>query len=166
MRHGTKQKKQILISAIWLCAGYLASHVSVYLFSYLLSPVFIKMLRRINATAQSSLIKSIANIIYAHAADFLICFLFASILSYFTKFTKIRLSFFVFGAIAISMYIRVEGLIYHMGIYSEFPSWAVSSYVHGFISMLVIVPRVSYIGSNLGNYLSNRYNPKTKGARH
>ena len=153
MRDGMLKRK-MFIPAIWLCTGFLASYVSAYFFSYFLSPVFIRLLRDLNATSQSVIIKSMANIIFAYAADFLVCFIFASILSYFTKYTKVRLSLFVLGAIAISMYIRVEGLIYHMGIYSGRPSWAVSSYIHGFISLLLIVPFVSYIGSYLGSYLS------------
>lgn len=97
--------------------------------------------------------KHIANMLYAKVADFTLCFIFAVLLSFFTKSTKLRLLLFIIGAIAISLYVQVESLIDYMGIYSELPSWALTTEFHGFISILLIIPLLSYAGSKVGNYL-------------
>lgn len=148
------RKSEILIPLLWMSVGFLSWYLSKYLFSYLLSPLLIEQLRTINTVTQSLLIKNMANMIYANGADYVLCFLFSVLLSYLTKFTKFRIAMFISGAIAISLYVRVEGLLNQIKSYAELPSWAMPSHVQGFISLLLIVPLISLLGCKLGRYLS------------
>ena len=158
MHENFKPKSEILIPFLWMGAGFLSWYTSKYVFSYFMSPLFIEQLRTINTGTQSLIIKNMANMIFVNVGDFLLCFLFSILLSYFTNFTKYRFSMFIFGAIAIGLYLRVESLINQMQIYSEPPFWAMTSYVQGFISLLLIIPLISLLGCKIGQYL----NVKTK----
>ena len=86
-------------------------------------------------------------------ANFTLCFIFTTVLSYYTKSTKPRLLLFVFGAIAIGLYAHIEGLTGYMGAYSELPAWAVASEMQGLISLLLIMPLCSIAGSKAGTWM-------------
>ena len=81
------------------------------------------------------------------------------VLSYFTQSTKLRLVLFFLGAIAISLYAQIKGLIGYMGIYSELPSWAIASEMQGFISLLLIIPLCSIAGSKVGTWIKMKRKP-------
>ncbi len=142
-----------LIPSMWLSIGFVSGYLSKYLFSYVLSPVLIKAVRATNANTQSDLLTNIINMCFANMADFTLGFIFAMVLSFFTKSTKLRLLLFVFGAIAINLYVQVEGLIGYMGFYAEFPSWAITSSMQGFVSLLLIIPFCSFAGSQVGTWI-------------
>lgn len=154
------RKSKILVPLIWMGTGFLSWFLSKYLLSYFLSPLFIERLRTINTVIQSLLIKTVANMIFVNMADFVSCFLFSVILSYFTNFTKYRFSMFIFGAVAVSLYLRVEGLLNQIPIYSEMPSWALTSYIQGFISLLLIIPFLSFMGCKIGRFLRTKTKKK------
>lgn len=156
MGNSIGRKNEILILFLWMGAGLLSWWMSKYVLSYFLSLLFIEQLRTINAVTQSLLVKNMANMIFVHSGDFILCFLFSIPLSYFTDFTKYRISMFIFGAIAISLYLQVVSLITQMQIYSELPSWAMTSYLQGFISLLLIVPILSLLGCKIGCFLSTK----------
>jgi hypothetical protein len=153
MYDNRRPKSEILIPLIWMSTGFLSWYLSTYFFSNFLSMLLIDRLRTINTLTQSLFIKNLANMIYANLADFVLCFLFSMLLSYFTKFTKYRISMFIFGAIAISLYVRIEKLFNQIKIYSEVPSWAMTSYLQGSISLLIIVPILSLMGCKTGQFL-------------
>ena len=148
-----------LIPFMWLSIGFVSGYLSKYLFSYLLSPVLIKAVRATNANTQSDLVTNIINMCFANLADFTLCFLFATLLSYFSKITFLRGLLFVFGAIAISLYTQMVGLIGYMGTYSELPSWAVASEMQGLISLLLIIPLCSIAGSKVGTWIKMKRSP-------
>ena len=148
-----------LIPFMWLSIGFVSGNLSKYLFSYVLSPVLIKAVRATNANTQSDLLTNIINMCFANLADFTLCFLFATLLSYFSKITFLRGLLFVFGAIAISLYSQMVGLIGYMGTYSELPSWAVASEMQGLISLLLIIPLCSIAGSKVGIWIKMKRRP-------
>lgn len=148
-----------LIPFMWLSIGFVSGYLSKYLFSYVLSPVLIKAVRATNANTQSDLLTNIINMCFANLADFTLCFLFATLLSYFSKITFLRGLLFVFGAIAISLYTQMVGLIGYMGTYSELPSWAVASEMQGLISLLLIIPLCSIAGSKVGIWIKMKRSP-------
>ena len=159
MLNNSRTDRQWLIPFMWMGIGLVSGYLSNYLFSYVLSPLLIKAVRATNANTQSDILKNIVNMFFANMADFMLCFLFAMVLSYFTKSTNLRLLLFVFGAIAISLYAQIEGLIGYMGTYSELPSWAVASEMQGLISLLLIIPLCSFAGSKVGTWIKMKRSP-------
>lgn len=156
MLQENKPAMKYIVPLLWMMTGFISWYLSIYLFSYLLSPALIDVVRKANAVTQSIFMKDIANLLYTKVADFTLCFIFAMLISFFTKSTKLRLLLFILGAIAISGYIQVERLINYMGAYSELPSWAIRREFQGFIAIFLIIPLLSYAGSQIGNYLRSR----------
>ena len=148
--------ERLLVPMVWLSTGFLSWFLSIYLFLYLLSPLFIQIVRKINANDQTVILKSITNILFTNMADFMLCFLFAIILSYFSQNTKARLALFIFGALAAHIYTHVEVLVNYIKIYSEFPEWALTSVLQGYISLLLMVPLLSYLGGKIGSYYKGK----------
>lgn len=159
MLNNSRTDRQWLIPFMWLGIGFVSGYLSKYLFSYVLSPVLIKAIRATNANTQSDLLTNIINMCFANMADFTLCFIFAMVLSFFTKSTKLRLLLFVFGAIAINLYVQIEGLIGYMGFYAEFPSWAITSSMQGLVSLLLIIPLCSFAGSKVGTWIKMKKSP-------
>ena len=159
MLNNSRTGRQWFIPLMWLSIGFVSGYLSKYLFSYVLSPVLIKVVRATNANTQSDLLTKIINMCFANMADFMLCFLFAMVLSFFTKSTKLRLLLFVFGAIAINLYVQIEGLIGYMGFYAEFPSWAITSSMQGLVSLLLIIPLCSFAGSKVGSWIKMKRSP-------
>ena len=159
MRNNSRVDRKWCIPFVWLSAGFMSWFLSKFLFSYILSPILIKAVRETNADTQSVLLMNIVNMLFANMADFTLGFIFAMVLSFFTKSTKLRLLLFVFGAIAINLYFQVEGLIGYMGFYAEFPSWAITSSMQGFVSLLLIIPLCSIAGSKVGTWIQMKRQP-------
>jgi len=153
MLNNSRTDRKLLIPFMWMGIGLVSGYFSNYLFSYILSPILIEAVRATNANTRSVILKNMVNMVFANMADFMLCFLFAMLLSYFTKFTILRVSLFVFGAIAISLYAQIERLIDYMGIYSELPAWAVASEMQGLISLVLIIPLCSIAGSQAGTWI-------------
>ncbi len=154
MRNNSRVDRNWFIPFVWLSAGFVSGFLSKFLFSYILSPILIEAVRATNANTQSVFLMNIVNMLFANMAAFMLCFIFTMLLSYFTKFTSLRWLSFVFGAIAISLYAQIEGLIGYMGIYSGLPSWAIASEMQGLISLLVILPLCSIAGSKVGTWIN------------
>ena len=148
--------EKLLISLAWLASGFVSWLFSTYLFTYILSPILIDIVRETNAITQSVLMKTIANMLFTKSSDFTVCFLFAMALGFFTKYTKLRLSLFVFGMVGISLYIQVEGFMDYIAAYSELPSWVITFETQGLVALLLIIPIISVVGSRLGNYMKMR----------
>lgn len=138
---------------MWISVGVLSGYLSKYLFSYILSPALIKAVRATNAHTQSDILMDIVSMLFVDMADFLLCFIFAIGLSYFTESTKPRLLLFVFGAIAINLYAQIERLIGYMEIYSELPAWTITPKLSAFVSLLLIIPLCSIAGNKLGAWI-------------
>ncbi len=159
MLNNSRTDRQWLIPFMWMGIGLVSGYLSKYLFSYILSPLLIETVRATNANTQSVILKNIVNMVFANMADFMLCFLFATLLSYFSKITVLRGLLFVFGAIAISLYTQIVGLIGYMGTYSELPAWAVASEMRGLISLFLIIPLCSIAGSKVGTWIKMKRNP-------
>lgn len=147
---------KILVPLLWMITGFISWYLSIYLFSYILSPLLIDVMRKTNAMTQSIFMKNIANMLFTKVADFTLCFIFAVLLSFFTKSTKLRLLLFILGAISLSLYVQVVSLSNYMSMYSELPSWAIASEFQGFISIVLIIPLLSFAGSKIGDCLRLR----------
>ena len=156
MVRNDKSAMKFTAPLLWLITGLISWYLSIYLFSYLLSPILIDVVRKTNAITQSIFIRNIANMFFTKGADFALCFIFSILLSFFTKSTKLRLLLFILGSIAISLYLQVESLINYMGTYQKLPSWAVTVEFQGIVSILLIIPLLSYAGSKVGNQLKLR----------
>lgn len=156
MHNKSRPERKLLIPCIWMSTGFLAWYLSIYLFSYILSPMLITTVRETNTITQSALIKEFTNMLFANIADFTLCFVCAILLSFFTRYTILRLSLFIIGAIAFSVYTQVEGLISYMEIYSKLPAWATPLVLQELISSLLIIPLLAFAGSKIGNYLKMR----------
>ena len=159
MLNNSRTDRQWLIPFMWMGIGLVSGYLSNYLFSYIWSPLLIETVRATNANTQSVILKNIVNMVFANMADFMLCFLFAMVLSYFSKITFLRGLLFVFGAISISLYTQMVRLIGYMGTYSELPSWAVASEMQGLISLLLIIPLCSIAGSKLGTWIKMKRSP-------
>jgi hypothetical protein len=156
MQQNNKFSMKLLVPLLWMLTGFLSWYLSIYLFSYILSPVLINVVRKTNAITESIFMKNMANMLFTKVADFTLCFIIAALLSFFTQSTNLRLSLFIIGAIAITLVVQVANLINYIRIYSELPSWAVTSELQGFISIVLIIPLLSFVGSKIGNYLKSR----------
>jgi len=140
--------------------GILSWCLSTYLFTYILSPVFIKLIREINAIPAAFFFKNVANMFFVYISDFFLCFVFALALSLWTESTKTRLALFILGAIAVRIYAQVDVVISQIRHYSEVPAWAVTSIAQGLIPPILIVPIFSILGSKVGR--SIRIKKRTK----
>lgn len=149
-------KTKIMIPFIWLVTGVLSWRLSIYLFSYVLSPLLIQFVRNMNAITHSIYAKYTANMVFTNLSDIILGFIFALILSFFTKSSKSRLALFVLGVAGFRLYIKVADLIHYMGMYPEFPSSAITSFILGFISILILIPGFAIAGSKVGTYLKMR----------
>ena len=138
---------------IWLGFGLVSGYLSNYLFSYILSPLLIEAVRATNANTRSVMLTHMVNMVFANMADFMLCFLLAALLSYFSKITVLRGLLFILGAIAIGLYAQIAGLVGYMGIYSELPAWAVASEMQRLISLLLFIPLCSIAGSKVGIWI-------------
>lgn len=151
-----KPARQFQVPVIWMLTGLLSWYLSGYLFSYLFSPSLIGVVRKINVMVQSIFLRNIVNILFLRTPEFTLCFIFAVLLSFFTQSTKLRLLLFIIGAMAVSLYVQAESLIIYMRRYSEMPSWSVTWEFLGLMSILLIMPLLSFLGSQVGNYLKLR----------
>ncbi|WP_372681888.1 hypothetical protein [Desulfosarcina sp.] len=159
MLSNSRTDRQWLIPFMWMGMGLVSGYLSNYLFSYILSPLLIETVRATNANTQFVILNNIVNMIFANMADFMLCFLFAMVLGYFSKITVLRGLLYVFGAIVVSLYTQMVGLIGYMGTYSELPAWAVASEMQGLISLLLIMPLCSIAGSKVGAWIKMKRNP-------
>ena len=159
MLNNSRTDRKLLIPFMWMGIGLVSGYLSNYLFSYVLSPLLIEAVRATNANTRSVILQNMVNMVFTNMADFMLCFLFAMVLSYFSKITFLRGLLFVFGAISISLYAQIEGLIGYMGTYSELPSWAVASEMQGLISLLLIIPLCSIAGSKVGTWIKMKRRP-------
>ena len=148
-----------MIPFMWMGIGLVSGYLSNYLFSYIWSPLLIDAVRATNANTRSVILQNMVNMVFANMADFMLCFLFAMVLSYFSKITFLRGLLFVFGAISISLYTQMVRLIGYMGTYSELPSWAVASEMQGLISLLLVIPLCSFAGSKVGTWIKMKKRP-------
>jgi hypothetical protein len=159
MLNNSRVDKKWFIPFIWLSAGFVSWFLSKFLFSYILSPLLIETVRAANANTRSVILQNMVNMGFANMADFTLCFSFGMLLSYFSKFNMLRVLLFASGAVAISLYARIEALIGYMGMYSQLPPWAVASEMQGFISLLLIVPLCSIAGGKVGTWLNLKKKP-------
>jgi len=159
MLNNSRVDRKWFILFMWLSAGFVTWFLSKFLFSYILSPMLIEAARATNANTQSVFLMNIVNFLFANMADFMLCFIFTMLLSYSTKFTVLRMLLFVVGVITINLYAKIEELIGYMGIYSELPSWAISSAMQGYISLLLIIPLCSIAGSKVGTWIKMKRKP-------
>jgi hypothetical protein len=153
MPDDSRTGSNLWIQLMWISIGFVSWYLSKFLFSYVLSPMLIDAARAANANSQSAFLMAVVNMLYANVAGFALCFIFAALLSYFTQSTKLRLLLFVVGAIAVNLYVRVEGLAGYMRMYPELPSWAITSKMQGLISLLLITPLCSFAGSKIGTWI-------------
>jgi len=137
-------------------SGVLSWYLSIYLFTYILSPSFITLIREVNAIPVSSFIKNVANMFFVYVSDFLLCFLSALALSLWTKSTKSRLASFILGAIVVRLFTQADVVASQIRHYSEIPAWAVTSLVQGLIPPVLIVPLFSILGSKVGRSVKMR----------
>jgi hypothetical protein len=141
------------IPFIWLGVGLMSGYLSNYLFSYILSPLLIEAVRATNANTRSVILTHVVNLVFANMADFMLCFLLAAVLSYFSQINVLRGLLFILGAIAIGLYAEIAGLVGYMGIYSELPAWAVASEMQRLISLLLFIPLCSIAGGKVGIWI-------------
>ena len=160
MTDNKRSIRELLILLLWTGSGVLSWYLSTYIFTYILSPSFIKLIREINAIPAASFIKNVANMFFVYASDFLLCFLSALALSLWTKSTKSRLASFILGAIVVRIFTQIDVLVSQIGHYSEIPAWAVTSLVQGLIPPVLIVPLFSISGSNVGRFIKVRKRSK------
>ena len=156
MTTGDSGMKKWSVGLLWLGTGLLSWCLTVYVFHFLVSPLFIESFRTINAGGHPMLIKHVANMFYSHMPAFLLGFLFAFILGLYSDATPPRVLLFVIGAVAVALYLQVGSLFAYWRQYDEIPGWAVASIVQGFISSLLIVPLLSVCGSSIGSLLRSR----------
>jgi len=148
--------KKMSVPLLWLSTGFLSWCLTIYLFHFLISPLFIESIRIVNAGDQSLFVKNVANMLFAHMAAYLLCFLFSFVLGLYTETTRFRLALFVIGAIGVSLYLQGDSVMAYWRQYSEIPSWAATSVLQGLASSLLIVPLLSWAGSKAGALLSTR----------
>ena len=159
MPNTSRADRKRVIPLMWLSAGFVSWYLSKFLFSHILSPMLIEAVRATNSNTQSAFLINIVSMLFANLAGFSLCFLFTIVLSYLTESTNSRLSQFVVGAIAVSLYAQMEGLIGYMGVYSGLPAWAITSQIQGFVSLLLIIPLCSIAGSRVGTWIKMKRKP-------
>ena len=146
--------REIFITILWLASGVLSWLLSIYLFFYVTAPLLIGFSRNVNTTIHSAFIRNAANLFYTTISISFLCFVFALLLSLFGRYTKIRLTLFVLGAVVFKFYAKILALINYMKLFPNLSPWA--SFGPEFISILFIVPLFSILGSRSGSFLKKR----------
>jgi hypothetical protein len=149
----SKAMRKTLTSFIWLSAGVLTWFISILLYAYVLSPLLIRFVRGVNTITSSIVAIDIVNFLFTNITVFILSFLFAFILSAFTKSTKLRLALYVLGVIAVRFYVKVDNLINYLRTGSEWTSGAMTSFILGFIALLLIVPIFAIAGNRFGGWI-------------
>jgi hypothetical protein len=153
VRENNDPLKNLLIYLLWLCTGILSWYLSKYLFSYVVSPVFINWVRKVNTIMHSAVINGLVNLFYTYLSQFLLCFVFAMILSVWTACTRLRLALFVAGAIAVGTYANIQFAAGAVGTAAGTPAWITTIVLQAVIAMLIIVPLLSKAGCKLGHFI-------------
>lgn len=149
----TEPIRKLWICILWMSAGLLSWYLSAFLFTYVVSPAFIKPVRAINAMSGAPIIKTVANMLFVYFSDFLLCFMAALILSFYTRTTKTRLVLFILGAIVFRLVAQADIAMSHLRHYSALPPWALKSLLPGLIPPLLIIPLVSMSACRLGRFI-------------
>ena len=145
--------RKILTTFIWLSAGVLTWFISIVLYAYVLSPLLIRFVRGINTLTASIVVINIVNFLFTNIAVFILSFIFAFILSAFTKSTKLRLALYILGVIAVRFYVKVDNLINYLRTGPQWTSGAMTSFIFGFVALLLIVPMFAIAGNRVGGWI-------------
>ena len=148
--------RKILTTFIWLSAGVLTWFISILLYAYVLSPLLIRFVRGINTITSSIVAINIVNFLFTNISVFILSFIFAFILSAFTKSTKLRLTLYILGVIAVRFYEKINNLINYLRTGPEWTSGVMTSFILGFVALLLIVPIFAIAGNKVGGYLRVR----------
>jgi hypothetical protein len=149
----TRAMRKIMISITWLSAGVLTWLISVHLYADVLSPLLIRFVRGINTINPSIVTIDIVNFLFTNISVFILCFIFAFILSAITKSTKLRLTLYIVGVVAVRFYLKVDNLINYLRTGPEWNSGAMTSFILEFAAILLIVPIFAIAGNKVGGYL-------------
>lgn len=152
----TEPVRRLLIPVLWTGMGLLSWFLSTFLFAYVLSPAFIGPVRHINAIPGALFLKTTVNMVFVYSGDFLLCFLFAFILSLSTESTKPRLALFILGAIIFRLIAQADIAISQFRHYAMIPPWAVSSFLQGLIPPVLIVPLISISARKIARIIRSK----------
>jgi len=136
-----------------MSAGVLTWFISTHLYAYVLSPLLIRFVRGINTITPSIIVIDIVNFLFTNISVFILCFIFTFILSAFTKSTNFRLALYILGVIAVRFYVKIDNLINYMRTGPAWTSGAITSFILGFVALLLIVPIFAVAGNKVGGYL-------------
>jgi hypothetical protein len=145
--------RKLLTTFIWLSAGVLTWFISIVLYAYVLSPLLIRFVRGINTITSSIVVINIVNFLFTNIAVFILSFIFAFILSAFTQSTKLRLALYILGVIAVRFYVKVDNLINYLRTGPQWTSGAMTSFIFGFVALLLIVPIFAIAGNRVGGWI-------------
>lgn len=145
--------RKIMTSFIWLSTGVLTWFISIHLYTDVLSPILIRFVRGINTLIPSIVVIDIVNLLFTNISVFILCFIFAFILSASTESTKLRLALYILGVIAVRFYVKVDNLINYLRTGPEWTAGTMTSFILGFVALLLIVPIFAIAGNKVGGYL-------------
>ncbi len=150
------------MTGLWFCAGLWSWYLSTWIGSRILAPFFIQTIRSTNAISSSPVVKLAVNTLYSSGGDFFCCFILAFLFGFFSKPSTIRKLLFVSGAVGVDLYGLTNHLINYLRNFSEIPSWAMMAQVQGWVSIVLIIPLLTIIGSNMGHYFNAMRYSKSK----
>ena len=153
MANSKSYPQDSIILLIWIITGFLSWCISIYFFNPLVLPIVPPAISFLENLGTPELFLITSNVLLSHISEYVLSFIFALALSYFSKATKSRIIGFIFAANAVSLYYHLLQLFGYTKHYSNLPTSAIIWIIQGLISILLISPFFAIIGSLLGRTL-------------
>ena len=151
MANSKSYPQDSIILLIWIITGFISWYISIYFFNPLVLPIVPPAISFLENLGTPELFLITSNVLLSHISEYVLSFIFALALSYFSKATKSRIIGFIFAANAVSLYYHLLQLFGYTKHYSNLPTSAIIWIIQGLISILVISPLFAIIGSLIGN---------------
>jgi hypothetical protein len=145
--------QSFVIFVAWVLAGYITWWAALYVFSYGISSFTSPVLNSFKSAGYSQFSLILIQHVIFHIADYVLAFIACLILGYITGFKVVWLLGFVCGAITQKMFLAFNMVSAYHQHYESLPHWALSTLQQNAISMLLVLPLLSLLGSLLGGKL-------------
>ncbi len=145
--------KDSIAIGIWAVMGLFSWQISIYVFRFWISPLVPPAVGFVKKAGASNLVVITLETLLSHIAEYVLYFGFALALGYFSKSTKFRIFGFVIAANAVALYYHLLQLFGYAKHYSHLPTSAIVWITQGLISILIVSPFFTIMGSRAGNTL-------------
>jgi hypothetical protein len=141
-----KQGRTTILFLLWVAGGMLTWYVSLYISTYLLSPVIVPILKFLKNTISSQIVLALFTTFVLHIFEYVLGAIIAGFLCYLTEYKPILLMGFLLGAGSVNFYGQILGLLGYLNHYPTLPGWVLTWFFQGLVSIFIFLPLASWCG--------------------